>query len=78
MIAQDMGDGVDVHVKLRSAQDLAPARLHGNPQDGYYVELEAPQFGIAAGQACVCYQGTRIIGGGWISGSAQSKKAMAA
>jgi len=78
MIAPDMGDGVDIHVKLRSAQDLAPARLHGNPQDGYYVELEAPQFGIAAGQACVCYQGTRIIGGGWISGSAQSKKAMAA
>ena len=25
-----------------------------------------PQFGIAPGQACVFYQGSRVLGGGWI------------
>lgn len=78
MIDDDMQDGVKVHVKLRSAQNLAPAILHGNAETGYHVILDAPQFGIAAGQACVCYQGTRIIGGGWISGSAQRQEAQAA
>jgi tRNA-specific 2-thiouridylase len=30
------------------------------------VELLAPQPGVAPGQACVCYRGTRLLGGGWI------------
>ena len=30
------------------------------------VTLEAPAFGVAPGQACVFYEGTRVLGGGWI------------
>jgi tRNA-specific 2-thiouridylase len=30
------------------------------------VTLDAPQFGVAPGQACVFYQGERMLGGGWI------------
>ena len=30
------------------------------------VALAEPQFGIAPGQACVLYQGSRVLGGGWI------------
>ncbi|MGH6660181.1 MAG: aminomethyltransferase beta-barrel domain-containing protein, partial [Rhodospirillales bacterium] len=26
----------------------------------------APEFGIAPGQACVFYDGDRVLGGGWI------------
>ena len=37
--------------------------LHGG---GARVELLEPQFGIAPGQACVFYQGSRVLGGGWI------------
>ena len=30
------------------------------------VELKEPQFGVAPGQACVFYLGSRVLGGGWI------------
>jgi tRNA-specific 2-thiouridylase len=31
------------------------------------VTLDDPEFGVASGQACVLYDGTRVLGGGWIS-----------
>ncbi len=64
------GEGMEVEVKLRSAQPPAPAtwRLAG---DGTArVELHEPQYGVAPGQACVVYQGDRVLGGGWIAGTA--------
>ena len=33
---------------------------------GAELVLESPQYGIAPGQACVFYDGTRVMGGGWI------------
>ncbi|MBI1216050.1 MAG: tRNA 2-thiouridine(34) synthase MnmA [Alphaproteobacteria bacterium] len=56
--------GMEVEVKLRSAQPPLPATLYPDR-----VELKTPAFGIAAGQACVCYVGNRVIGGGWITGA---------
>jgi tRNA-specific 2-thiouridylase len=29
-------------------------------------EFEEPQWGITPGQALVCYEGERLLGGGWI------------
>lgn len=57
-------DGMDVEVKLRSAQMPMPARLYADR-----AVLKTPVFGIAAGQACVAYIGNRVIGGGWITGA---------
>ncbi len=57
-------DGMGVEVKLRSTQKPQPAKLYSDR-----VELPEPAFGIAKGQACVCYVGAHVIGGGWISGS---------
>ena len=73
------GTGLDVLVKLRSARPPAAGRLFKR-QDGApdYVEMQEPQFGIAAGQACVCYIGERMIGGGWITGAGNKKLALAA
>jgi tRNA-uridine 2-sulfurtransferase len=31
------------------------------------VEFAEPQAGVAPGQACVAYEGTRLLGGGWIA-----------
>jgi tRNA-uridine 2-sulfurtransferase len=39
-------------------QTLDRGRLH--------VAFDDPQFGIAPGQAVVCYEGDRVLGGGWI------------
>jgi tRNA-uridine 2-sulfurtransferase len=36
----------------------AAGRLH--------VRFDKPQFGVAPGQAAVCYDGDRVLGGGWI------------
>jgi tRNA-specific 2-thiouridylase len=30
------------------------------------VQFDAPQFGVAPGQALVLYAGDRVLGGGWI------------
>lgn len=65
--------GMDVEVKLRSAQSPLPATLFRDR-----AVLKQPAFGIAAGQACVCYTGSRVIGGGWISGAENAKIAKVA
>ncbi|CAO3446680.1 tRNA 2-thiouridine(34) synthase MnmA [Azospirillum largimobile] len=66
------GAGIEVSVKLRSAQPAAPAIWRAGPDGSARVELQEPQHGIAPGQACVVYQGDRVLGGGWISGTAGS------
>jgi tRNA-specific 2-thiouridylase len=58
--------GIEITVKLRSTQDPLPARLYGRPNGAGMVELAAPEFGIAPGQAAVFYGDTRLLGGGWI------------
>ncbi len=63
---QALADGIDVTVKLRSTQDPLPARLSGRPDGAGLVELAVPEYGIAPGQAAVFYDGTQLLGGGWI------------
>ncbi len=65
--------GIAVDVKLRSAQPPLPAMLFKDK-----VILKQPAFGISAGQACVCYIGNRIIGGGWITATDCTQMAVAA
>ncbi len=60
-------EGRAVEVKLRSTQAPAPARIVPDGAGGAEVILETPQDGVAPGQAAVVYDGTRVLGGGWIS-----------
>jgi len=55
-----------VRVKLRATAPAADATLHPLPGGGVEVVLDTPQQGIAPGQACVFYDGERVLGGGWI------------
>ena len=59
-------DGLPVKVKLRSAQPPVPATLFLDDSGGGDVILDAPTLGVAPGQACVFYDGARVLGGGWI------------
>ena len=52
----------DISVKVRSLAPPVPARLIGD-----WVEFERPEFGVAPGQAAVFYDGSRLLGGGWIA-----------
>jgi tRNA-specific 2-thiouridylase len=51
-------------VKLRSGDSLRAAEVVPTA-DGAEVHLDAPVL-AAPGQACVFYQGTRVLGGGFI------------
>ena len=66
----------DCLVKTRSMRPPVAARV--TPLDGRAarVELASPEDAIAPGQACVFYQGSRVLGGGWIARS-QAAKAVA-
>ena len=55
-----------VMVKFRSVMKPTPALLNTETND---IKLETPQYGIASGQAAVCYVNDRVIGGGWITGT---------
>jgi tRNA-specific 2-thiouridylase len=59
-------DGVAAQVKLRSMSVPAAARIFPCG-DGAQIVLETPQLGVAPGQACVFYDGDRVLGGGWIT-----------
>jgi tRNA-specific 2-thiouridylase len=48
-------------VKVRSMARPARARF-----DREAVHFEEPEFGVAPGQAAVIYEGSRVLGGGWI------------
>jgi tRNA-specific 2-thiouridylase len=59
-------DGATVELKFRSMMTPATARLQRTSATEAELHLDAPQYGIAPGQAAVCYEGGRMIGGGWI------------
>ncbi len=50
-----------VTAKVRSMAKPVPALL-----DGDRLAFDAPEYGVAPGQAAVLYAGERVLGGGWI------------
>ena len=54
-----------VTVKVRSTTDPVGAQLF-KQHDKTIVKFDQPQEGVAPGQACVVYDGDRVLGGGWI------------
>lgn len=70
-----VGVPMPVMVKLRSAQNPAPAVLLLHGDGNATLDLEEAQYGISPGQAAVFYDGERMLGGGWISGTAQRRAA---
>lgn len=55
-----------VAVKHRHNQPAVPGRIAELAPEGARVLFEAPESGVAPGQACVFYDGERLLGGGWI------------
>ena len=60
-------DGViDCAVKVRSMRPPVAAKVERLAGGAARVELQAAEDAIAPGQACVFYQDSRVLGGGWI------------
>lgn len=54
-----------IGIKIRSSNTPIPAHIVVD-SDETYVVLEDAEHGISPGQACVMYEGSRVLGGGWI------------
>jgi len=68
-IAEDQDE---VSVKVRSLAPAVPAR-----RDGSWIRFERPEYGVAPGQAAVFYDGSRLLGGGWIAETAPADEKIA-
>ncbi len=55
--------------KIRYRTPAVPATVSILSPDRFLVRFHAPCYGVAPGQAVVCYQGDRVLGGGWIDSS---------
>lgn len=64
-------DGQRIEVQVRAHGDSLPAMVNVTA-DGVTITLDAPMRGVAAGQAAVMYDGTRVIGSATISRSRRS------
>lgn len=62
-------DGREVTVKVRSTQEPFAATVYGAANGWAEVHLADPEGGVSPGQACVMYDGDRLLGGGWIAGT---------
>ncbi|MBU2830052.1 tRNA 2-thiouridine(34) synthase MnmA [Acidithiobacillus ferriphilus] len=60
------GESHAVTVKLRYRSRAEPAILHLLPDARAELRFPEPQRAVTPGQAAVCYQGERLLGGGWI------------
>jgi tRNA-specific 2-thiouridylase len=58
-------DDFDCHVKVRSVHQPVPAHVQ-KTETGAVVTFDSPEYGVSSGQACVFYEVTRVLGGGWI------------
>ncbi len=55
-----------VQVKIRSTREPVPAILRLDAEGSGEITFDQPEEGVAPGQACVFYDGERVLGGGWI------------
>lgn len=57
----------ECYVKVRSTKPPIRARVQIIDDGMACVELLDNEYGIACGQACVMFENTRVLGGGWIA-----------
>lgn len=64
----NLPDTIEAEVKLRSTQKTVCAKISPT-KDGKSakITLLTPDKAVSPGQACVFYDGTRLLGGGWIT-----------
>ena len=61
----------EVSVKVRSLAPAVPAI-----REGEWIRFGQPEYGVAPGQAAVLYDGTRLLGGGWIAETSAARESV--
>ena len=66
---KDLEEGISTpcSAKYRSTQDPIQVTLTLQKDGLLQVVFKEPQYGVSPGQACVFYEGSRVLGGGWIT-----------
>jgi tRNA-uridine 2-sulfurtransferase len=54
----------EIKIRYNAVPAAGSVVAHGG--DRLHVTFDRPQYGVAPGQAVVCYAGERVLGGGWI------------
>lgn len=65
-LVEPPSEAVRCRVKIRYRSPAVPAIVEPRPDGSFFARFEQPVFGVAPGQAAVCYDGDRLLGGGWI------------
>jgi tRNA-specific 2-thiouridylase len=60
------GDWFRCTAKIRYNSPRHPATCEVLPGDRLQLVFDEPRYGVAPGQAAVCFDGDRVLGGGWI------------
>ncbi len=67
-LGQYVEEGLEVFVRNRLTHKLTAAKISRFVgQNEVVMELLSPDIGVTPGQACVMYDGTKMLGGGWIT-----------
>ena len=62
-----VGDKTRCQAKIRACQQPVDMTLNLlSDENSVELEFDTPQYGVAPGQACVLYDGSHVLGGGWI------------
>lgn len=64
--------GEELEIRHRYNEPGVPARVETARDGSARVRFLEPQSGVAPGQACVAWRGTRLLGGGWIAATERS------
>jgi tRNA-specific 2-thiouridylase len=65
-LAEEPQTAIRCAAKIRYNSRRVPALVTPLAEGRLHVAFEEPQLGVAPGQAVVCYDGDRVLGGGWI------------
>jgi len=63
---ESLVEPIRAHVKIRSRHREARGTVEPLGNGGVRVLFDEPQSAVTPGQACVFYDGDRVLGGGWI------------
>jgi tRNA-specific 2-thiouridylase len=53
-------------VQIRYNSEATPATIEPRGETAFRVSFDSPRHGVSPGQAVVCYDGDRVVCGGWI------------
>jgi tRNA-uridine 2-sulfurtransferase len=66
-LGEALSNPIRCDVKVRSTRPPVPADVYLEEEGRARVIFLNSEYGVAAGQACVFYENTRVLGGGWIT-----------